>query len=234
MAYCVHCGVKLGETETKCPLCGTEAHDPAAPPKEDSPKVYPVRTLEQTLLVNRRYAMTLLSLLLLVPAGVCVLADWISGGVSWSIYPAGVLVLIWIAMAVPLLIRRNRLNSTILITGATLAGYLYMIELLSDTGGWFLPIVLPSLALFLAMVCFTIWLIRKKRLRILRLVAVMFMEVGLLCAVVEALCALYIVGHVALSWSPYVMAPCFFVALLLYVISRNGPLSSELKRRFHF
>lgn len=233
MAYCVHCGVKLGDAERTCPLCGTEANDPREPFDEEKPRAYPVRTIEQVLKINRRYTITLLSLLLLIPAAACVVIDLLTGGMSWSIYPAGVLVLIWIAVDVPLMIRRHRLYSTIVITGATLAGYLYMVEALSETAGWFFPIVLPALSIAIAMICFTIWLVRSKRMRILRLLAVGLIEVGLLCFAVEMLC-LRAAGTGTLSWSPFVMMPCFFLALLLYVISRSGPLSAELKRRFHF
>lgn len=233
MAYCVHCGVKLGTAEAKCPLCGTVPCDPAEPIREDAPKPFPVRTLAQTLELNRRYSITLLSLLLLVPAGVCLVIDLIGSGITWSIYPAGVLALIWIAMVVPLLMPKHRLYSTIVITGATLAAYLYLVELVSETSGWFLPIVLPSLGAFVGMLCLTIWLIRSKHLRILRLVGVAMIEIGLLCFLIELLCVVNGVTP-AISWSPYVMIPCVFVAVVLYVVSRNGPLATELKRRFHF
>lgn len=234
MAYCVHCGVKMGEAEAKCPLCGTEAIDPAGETAVEAVRPFPVRTLEQTLQINRRYAVSLLSVLLLIPTAICLVIDLIGGGITWSIYPAGVLTLIWIAMAVPVLMRRHRLYSTILITGGTLAAYLFLVERVSDTAGWFFPIVLPALALFLAMICLDVWLIRGKRLRILRLAGFFFIEAGVLCFVVELLCVQSGIVSTSLAWSPYVLIPCFFTALVLYVISRNGPLSSELKRRFHF
>lgn len=235
MAYCVHCGVRLKEGEPRCPLCGTEARDPKAPAAgSPAERAFPVRTPEQTLQLSRRYAITLLSLLLLVPAALCVGFDLIGGGgIRWSIYPAGVLALIWIAVTVPLLFRRHRLYSTILITGGTLAAYLYMVALLNGDTSWFLPIVLPSLLLAIAMICLTVWLIRGKRLRLLRLAAAICIQIGLLCLCIELLCVRAGMGA-SLSWSPYVWVPCLFFALLLYVISRNGPLSAELKRRFHF
>lgn len=233
MAYCVHCGVKLGEGERACPLCGTEARDPAAPVDEAAPRRFPVRATEQTLKVSRRYAISLLSLLLLVPAGACLLIDLIGGGISWSLYPAGVLVLTWIAVSMPLLIRRHRLYSTILITGVTLAGYLYLVEQVTGTQGWFLSVVLPALALGIAMVCLTVWVVRGRRLRILRLTGLLLLESGLLCMAIELL--LMLNGKTgALTWSPFVLVPCAFLALVLYVISRNAALSTELKRRFHF
>ena len=233
MAYCVHCGVKLGDAEMKCPLCGTGVSDPAEPRDPNVPKPFPVRTPEQTLRINHRYAVSVLSVLLLAPAAVCLLLDILSGGITWSIYPAGVLALCWTAVMVPLMMRKHRTYSTILITGAALAGYLYLVEHVSNSPGWFLPIVLPSLATFLLMVCFTIALVRKWKVPKGTVIASTLAEGGILCFVIELLCTEYGVG-VAFGWSTYVMAPCFCLALLFIVISRNRPLSEELRRRLHF
>lgn len=234
MAYCVHCGVKLGEAEPRCPLCGTEAVDPACPQNPGAERAYPVRTPEQTLRIHRGYAVSALSFLLLLPAGLCLLLDVLGGqGIGWSVYPAGILVLSWIAVTVPLLMRRNRLYSTILVTGATLAGYLYMVERMSRAPGWFFPIVLPALLLFIAMVCLTIALRRKWKMRVMRIVAFALAEAGALSLAVELLIERS-AGGGAFYWSPFVAVPCCFVALLLYVITKNRPLYDELRRRLHF
>jgi len=231
MAYCVHCGVKLHEAQPQCPLCGVVAADPLAEHGPASPPPFPVRTPEQALRLNRKYAVTLLMLLLLLPAAGCLLLDLLSGNITWSIYPAGVLALSWIIVAVPLLMPHHRLYSTILITGAALAGYLYMIEKLSGTSDWFLPIVFPALMVFIAMVCVCVALARKRHARPLTVMIAALWEVGVLCLLIEVLCGGF---DIARSWSVFVMVPCFFMALLLFVISRNRPLSEELKRRLHF
>ena len=31
--YCIKCGVKLADTEKKCPLCGTVVYHPEFPPQ---------------------------------------------------------------------------------------------------------------------------------------------------------------------------------------------------------
>lgn len=231
MAYCVHCGVRLHDAEPKCPLCGVEAADPMKPYDPTMPKPFPVRTPEQTLTINRNYAMTLLMVLLLLPAAGCLLLDILSGGISWSIYPAGVLTLSWIMITVPLLMTRHRLYGTILITGGALAGYLFMIERLSGGSDWFWPIVLPALVVFMMMGCVCVVMVRQFHARVLLVIVAALVEIGILCLVVELLCIGF---DAALSWSKFVMAPCFFMALLLFVISRNRPLSEELKRRLHF
>ena len=231
MAYCVHCGVKLHDAQPKCPLCDTEAVDPQKPYDASIPKPFPVRTPEQALRISRTYAMTLLSILLLLPAAGCLLLDILAGGISWSIYPAGVLALSWIIVTVPLLLPRYRVYSTILITGGALAGYLLMIQRLSGASDWFVPIVFPALALFIVMICVCVAMIRKYHARRLLVLAAALVQAGVLCLSVELLC----VGlGAALLWSQFVMAPCFFMALLLFVISRNRALSEELKRRLHF
>ena len=62
MAYCVHCGVKLGEGEKRCPLCQTPVYDPAEPHPAPAPKPYPVRTPEQELKRSKRFLLTLSAL----------------------------------------------------------------------------------------------------------------------------------------------------------------------------
>lgn len=232
MAYCIECGVKLGDAETKCPLCGTALPEERVQETKDVP--FPIRTSEQTLAVNRKYVLGLLSLLLLMPAGLCLLLDLTSGSLSWSIYPAGVLLLIWIAVAVPLLFKRHRLNSTILITGASLAGYLYMVSRLSGDPSWFLPIVFPALVLFITMVCLVVSLVRKHGLRTLPAISLSFFLFGALSLLVELLCIQAGVSEAPVRWSPFVLSPCIFISVLFYFISRNPAMAEELRRRFHF
>ena len=79
MAYCVHCGVKLGAGEKRCPLCQTPVYDPTEPEKPAAPKPYPVRTPEQELKRSKRFLLTLSALMLLAPAGLCFVIDPIDG-----------------------------------------------------------------------------------------------------------------------------------------------------------
>lgn len=233
MAYCVHCGVKLGPAEKKCPLCGVPSLDPLAQEAAEAEKPFPVHTKEQSLKLSRRYVLSLFSLLLLLPAGLCVLLDMLGGPLSWSVYPAGALLMVFIAAAVPLLFRRHRLNRTIVITGAALAGYLCLVEAFSGTEGWFLPIVLPALAILVMAVCLLIHLYRRGKASAASVAALALCMIGVLALVVELLCMQAGVSKSGLAWSPYVMSPCFFIALLILFITRNRALYDELLRRFH-
>ena len=47
MAYCVHCGVKLGAGEKRCPLCQTPVYDPAEPEKPEPKAAEPQPKAEE-------------------------------------------------------------------------------------------------------------------------------------------------------------------------------------------
>jgi thiamine biosynthesis lipoprotein ApbE len=63
--YCVNCGVKLGESEKKCPLCGLTAFHPELPRPNGEP-LYPTQNLP-AMQVNRRSAQIILTALFLLP-----------------------------------------------------------------------------------------------------------------------------------------------------------------------
>jgi hypothetical protein len=237
MPYCVHCGVKLADAEPRCPLCATPVIDPSAPKDAAAPppaRAYPPRTEGQTLTLSRRSPLAFLSLLLLGAAGICLALDFLAGeGMTWSLYPSGVLVLLWVAFAVPLLLRRHRLYSTLLTTAAALSGYLYMVERLTGGDHWFLPVVFPALVLFVGMVCLCIAMVRRRRAHPLTVAAAACCEAGLLAFVIELLTVRSGFAE-KVFWSPYAFLPCLGVAGLLLLIVRDRALYEALQRRFHF
>ena len=107
MAYCVHCGVKLGEGEKRCPLCLTPVFDPAEPRRFNAPRTYPVRTPEQELKQNKHFLMIIAGLMLAMPALLCMVIDLlITGSITWSGYASSALILLFAAVTVPLALLR--------------------------------------------------------------------------------------------------------------------------------
>ena len=234
MAYCVHCGVKLGEGERRCPLCGTIAVDPAQPLDPNAPRAYPVRLPEQELKKSKRYLLAWAALLLLLPAGLCLLLDALTGGVSWSIYAAGALVLIFLSTAVPLLVTRHKTYWSLLTAFLSLSGYLFLVERISHSEGWFFLIVLPALTLAALQIALIIFLYRRGTLNKLTLLAAALAAVAVQCVGVEWLRSLARCEGTRFLWSPYVLAPCVFLSLVLFFINANRPVREEVRRRVHF
>lgn len=235
MAYCVHCGVKLGESEKRCPLCNTVVIDPAQPPDPAAPRAYPVRTPEQEIKRNNRFLLRLAALLLLLPAVLCLAIDLLLGDcISWSIYPAGALALLFIAVAVPILTPRLRDITSLAANFLSLSGYLFLVEKVSDSGRWFFPAVLPSLGLAVLLLSLLALCYHRKWLNKLTFLAAVFLFIALECLGIEMILSHHGLGHIAFIWSPYVAAPCIFISLALFFINGNRAVREEVRRRTHF
>lgn len=234
MAYCVHCGVKLGECESRCPLCGTVSIDPHEAKKTDVPPLFPTHTHEQLLIRSKRYFLSLFALLLLIPALLCLGIDFLVGrSISWSLYAFTALILLYISIAVPLWIDRHKPYFALITAYVCLMLYLKMVETISRSGQWFFPIVLPCVTLFLGLTLLIVYLYRHHKLGRFTLFGALLLEVAILCVITDVLIALNL-GNPLLLWSPYVFAPCLFISLLIFYINSNRTIREEIRRRVHF
>lgn len=235
MAYCVHCGVKLGDSEKRCPLCQTPVYDPAEPERPSAPKPYPVRTPEQELKRSKRFLLTLSALMLLAPAGLCFVIDLlITGGITWSGYASGALIMLFVSVAVPLAVPKYQVYFAIGTSFLCLNGYLFLVERLSGSGRWFFPIALPALALAAVIITLITMLWRRGWLNKLTLLGLAFAGIALECLAIEWLHAAALEKTGGFVWSPFVLAPCLFISLSLFFINGNRSVREEVRRRVHF
>ena len=139
--YCVKCGVELGDSEKKCPLCGTTVfHPEMEPPKGDGP--YPPEEHIHKE-VSRSGALFVVTVLTVLPIVICLLCDWrINGGIVWSGYVTGALLMCYIVIVLPLWFRRGNPVIFVPVDFVALGVYLLYIDL--ATGGrWFLSFAFP-------------------------------------------------------------------------------------------
>jgi hypothetical protein len=114
MAYCVKCGVELQDKPEACPLCQTPVMLPPSMREEmsagDSGLLYPDRLprgmRKKNDLIPSGPVVLLVSILLLIPFLVTFYTDWKANGrISWSFYPMTSLVLLWLMVAYPALLK---------------------------------------------------------------------------------------------------------------------------------
>ncbi|MDO5325118.1 MAG: DUF6320 domain-containing protein [Clostridia bacterium] len=234
MAYCVHCGVKLGDGKKRCPLCQTPVYDPAEPRREAAAP-YPVRMPEQELKKSKRFLLMLSALMLLMPALLCFIIDFlISGAVTWSGYASGALVMLFTSVAVPLQANKHQVYFAIASSFVCLNGYLMLVEHLSASGPWFFPIALPALTLAAVLIFFITKLYRDGWLNKLTILAAFLAAIPAECLFIEWLCNLSWGKGPTFIWSPFVLAPCMFLSLALFFINGNRAVREEVRRRVHF
>ncbi len=234
MSYCVQCGVELAASEMRCPLCGVPVQNPAAPPDPNAPRPYPppAESLEEK--GSRRYAVVLGSILLGLPAALCLLVNLLLGGrITWSAYVVGALGMLWVCILSPVVLRRAVLPFCIAADSAALALYLLLIYLWSGRGGWYLPLALPLVVLCGALLLLTVEVLVRAKLRLLQKISVVLGGVILLVGGIEVVCDLYSQSTIRLTWSPFVMLPCLAIALLLFEIDHNEAVKEQIRRRLH-
>lgn len=235
MAFCVHCGVRLGEGETRCPLCGIVSVDPLSRQEPVSEKPYPPRTPEQEIRRGKRFFLTLICMMLLTPAAICLLCDILPGGsLTWSLYPISALVLLFLTFLPPILVDAHKLLYASLTALVTLNVYLFLVERFSHTEGWFFPIALPAV-LAAALMIGIIALLRKlDKLNKISLLASILLANAIECVLVELLCSHALTGVIAIHWSWFAFVPCLILSICFFAINANRPLRDEFRKRLRF
>ena len=90
--YCINCGVKLADSQKKCPLCGTVVFHPDLPQPDGEP-LYPAGRYPGTK-VNRHGVLAIITAIFLLPLLVTLRVDMqITGAVTWSGYVMGAIIL---------------------------------------------------------------------------------------------------------------------------------------------
>lgn len=139
--YCINCGVRLADTEKKCPLCGTVLYHPDLKQPEGD-ELYPTERLPIREKSSHLGHMVL-TLLFLITAGVVLYYDLsLDGYMEWSGYVIGALTVTYVSIALPMWFTRP--NPVIFFPCAMASVCVYLLYIsLATHGGWFLSFAFP-------------------------------------------------------------------------------------------
>ena len=242
MSFCVNCGVRLGETERKCPLCGVQVINPVQPFQAGTPSLYPAPEGTGTAArrIDRRTIAFIVTCVLVLPALICVAVDLVYGGVlDWSLYVVGAAVMIWVFLALPLLHTRiessERGPAAILIPDAVaLMTYLWVIERLSAPDSWFVPLALPIAGTLCLLVIVNAILIDRRILRHLYALVGILLSVAILVVMIEIATELSMGETVHVTWSLFAAIPAVVLSAVLLLLGRNPAFREDMARKMHF
>ncbi|MGI6161056.1 MAG: DUF6320 domain-containing protein [Christensenellales bacterium] len=234
MSYCVNCGVELDQSQKDCPLCGTEVINPKKPYSEKAERPYPKRLDRLNRNIDRTVTFVIITLVFIIAILTTLAANIVNNdAVTWSLYPVGAIILVWIYIATPWIIKKP----SILLIGATYTistlGYLALINLLVE-GNWFIPLALPLVLSLSILVCSTLILSRKGIIRDLAVPAAWLIVISTYALITDIILNSYLKGEMLVTWSIFVLIPLAIMSAILNVIQRKKDLKSELKRRLHF
>ena len=158
--YCVKCGVELADTEKSCPLCRTRAYHPDIH-RETAEPLYP-KDLDYDPPVNSQVAQFIVSVTYLIAILISLVCDLqLGGGLTWSGYVIGGLLLSYVVIILPTWFPKP--NPVVLVPCDFAAAGLYLLYINLATGGrWFLSFAFPVTG-FVALLVTAVVVLRSHR-----------------------------------------------------------------------
>ena len=229
--YCIKCGVKLADTEKKCPLCNTVVCHPDFDQAAALP-LYPENKLPKSSAGSKARNGAVI-VLLLIPLLVCLYADLsLDGKLEWFGYVAGALGVAYITVALPLWFRKP--NPVIFTPCDFAAVTLYLLYINFMTGGnWFLSFALPVAGGLCLITCTVVTLLYYLRRGRLYIIGGAIMALGAFMLLVEFLIgitfSLRFVG-----WSVYPLVVLVMFGGLLIYFAINKAAREMMERKLFF
>lgn len=230
--YCIQCGVKLADSEKKCPLCGTEVYHPQLQQPEGKP-LYPADRLpaQPTRSLAIQGLITILFLLSSIIVALC--DQQITGRITWSGFILGGLAVGYVALVLPAWFRRP--NPAIFVPCGFAAAILYLLYICLATGGsWFLPFAFPVAGGIGLIVTATATLLRYIHRGRLFIAGGAAMALGGFMLLTECLLNLtFSVSHFS-GWSLYPLVVLLLMGGLLIFLGICRPAREMMARKFFF
>lgn len=229
--YCIKCGVQLGDTEKKCPLCNTVVCHPDFMNTAERP-LYPSNKMPKSNSGSKALNGAVI-ILFLIPLFVCFAADLhMDGRLDWFGYVAGALILTYVAIALPMWFRKP--NPVIFVPCDFAAAGLYLLYIDLATGGtWFLSFALPVTAGLCLITCAVVTLLYYLRKGRLYIIGGAFMAMGAFMLLIEFLMG--ITFHLRfVGWSIYPLCVLILFGGLLIYFAINRTARETMERKLFF
>lgn len=229
--YCIKCGVKLADSERKCPLCDTTVFSPEIERPELS-RFYPSKKMPKSKSGAKALGGAGI-IVYLIPLIICFLSDLqANDSLDWFGYVAGALAIAYITFALPLWFKKP--NPVIFAPCSIAAVILYLFYInLKTNGHWFLSFAFPvagALGLILCTVITLVYYLHRGRLYIFGGAAIALGGVILLTEYLLALTfQLRFIG-----WSVYPLVVLALLGSLLIYLAINRTARETIERKFFF
>lgn len=227
--YCVKCGVKLADTEKKCPLCETVVFHPEIIREEAEPLFPPERYPEPY--VHAKVAQIVLTVLWIMAASIALLSDiQINDRVVWSGYVIGALAIGYSVLVLPWWFRKPNPVVFVPVVFTVIGLYLHYIN--GITGGdWFLSLALPITGGFGTIVLAATVLLKYIRRGKLFIFGGVIIANGLFVLLLEALITVTFPGVPFIGWSLYPLIVFVLLGGMLITLAIVHPAKEIVKRK---
>lgn len=227
--YCINCGVKLADSEKQCPLCLTKVYHPDISQKDANPLYPPQRY--PALQVSPTGTRVILTVLFLLPLLICLQCDLLlSGGISWSGYVSGALVVLYVAVVLPSWFRKPNPVIFVPCTFAAIGAYLLYINF-ATAGSWFLSFAFPVTGFVALVVTAVVTLLRYVRKGMLYIIGGAFIALGAFMPLMEFLLVLTFPTIKFAWWSLYPLTALTLLGGTLIFLAICRPARETMERK---
>jgi hypothetical protein len=242
--YCPKCLVGLEERAEKCPLCGAPAvtelpggrdrqreiealgkREPFTPEVRDADIGEKLKPEDL-----RKVIVELLSVSLGIILVMTFIIDFLlTRGLSWSRYTSIVLVVIWLASAMPLILWRHPwLVFSVLAPALVLAVMLWLVPRMA----LFVNVALPITLLIEGLVAASGTLASRQKVKGLNAVGIILTAIAIACLGLDSCLSLYSSGRISCSWSLVVAISTIPVAGFFFYLHYRIMSRASLKKLF--
>lgn len=228
--YCIKCGVKLADTEARCPLCETEVFHPEILRQEATP-LYPGQAYPAPQ-VNSRAALIIWSTVTMIAIFTTLLCDYqISGRIVWSGYVTGALLMGYVMFVLPYWFRKP--NPVIFVPCSFVAIGLYLLYINLATGGsWFLSFAFPITGCVGLVVTAVVVLLKYVRRGLLYIFGGALIALGIFMPLMELLLCITFAGIRFMGWSFYPLIALGLLGAMLIFLAICRPARETMERKF--
>ncbi len=226
--YCIKCGVELGNSEKKCPLCLTPVYYPELSISDDTP--YPKVNVKDK--VSPRGIYFIASFVFLISAIISVVCDMnIDGRFSWSGIVVGALLLSYVVVILPGWFSRPHPAVFAPVDFAAASLFLWYLDYISK-GGWFWSFALPLTGMVALIVCSATILCYYVRHGYLYIFGGAFILFGFASLPIEWLANITFGLPMKIVWGFYPTIALSLIGIMLIVIAIVRPFRESLCRIF--
>ncbi len=228
--YCANCGVKLADTEARCPLCGTEAYHPHIERPEVAP-LFPKDYIPKRELSKATIHIIVITLFL-IPIFVTLYCDlYLNHKVTWSAYVVFALAITYIVTILPSWFRKATPAIFVPLDFFVVALFLHYVNFATN-GDWFLTLAFPLvtyLGLIVTATCVLLYYLKKGYLYV---IGGFFIALGLYMDIIELFVMITFKVNFD-GWSIYPMIPLVLIGLGMICISISRNARAVLSRKLH-
>lgn len=234
MSYCVHCGVKLADYETRCPLCDTEVIDPKRN-EENTEAYYQGRMDINGKKINKRFLVMLISLALLIPIAAVAIIDLVfSSGLTWAFYVFGAELIIWAFIVLPIYFEGKSPYFYVAADLFVSSLYILMVSWLNDSVKWLMPLGMPFILSAGVFAFLIIFILQDKQIGKIEKGGWIAIITSFLPWAIDIAVTHYLTQSFIPVWAWYVSIPLLILGGVLVVASKNISMSEWIRRNLFF